>query len=211
MKKFSLAFLALAAALAITPAAQADTWIYTITGSNFNADLTLFTSSSGTVQSITDVEGTFDIVGNAPVTFSLTSTEPADPAASANNLTLSSDGEFLFDNLLYPTATGNGILDWGGILVDIDGYELNIFSGAFGGSDGTNAPDNLYFYFADNGSYHSNNQIPKSGNTVEAATATLTAVPEPGSLFLLGTGLLGLALVLWRKASRRTSSQILNA
>ncbi len=211
MKKFSLAFLALAAALAITPAAQADTWIYTITGSNFNADLTLFTSSSGTVQSITDVEGTFDIVGNAPVTFSLTSTEPADPAASANNLTLSSDGEFLFDNLLYPTATGNGILDWGGILVDIDGYELNIFSGAFGGSDGTNAPDNLYFYFADNGSYHSNNQIPKSGNTVEAATATLTAVPEPGSLFLLGTGLLGLAWVLWWKACRRTSSQILNA
>lgn len=211
MKKFSLAFLALAAALAMTPAALADTWAYTITGSNFTADLTLITSSNGAVQTVAAMEGTFDIVGNAPVNFGLTPTEPAGPSASANNLTLSNDGGFLFDNLLYPTATGNQILDWGGLLVDIGGYELNIFSGAFGGSDGTNAPGDLYFYFADNGSYHSNNQIPKSGDTVEAATATLTAVPEPGSLFLLGTGIFGLALFLLRKASRPSCSEVLNA
>ncbi len=211
MKKFSMAFLALAAALAITPAALADAWTYTITGSNFTADLTLLTSSSGAIQSITDVEGTFDIAGNSPVSFGLTPIESAGLGASANNLTLSNDGEFLFDNLLYTTAPGNQILDWGGLLVNVSGYELNIFGGYFGGSDGTYAPGDAYFYFADNGSYHSNNQIPKSGDTVEAATATLTEVPEPGSLFLLGTGLLGLALFLLRKASRPSCSQILNA
>jgi hypothetical protein len=211
MKKFLLASLALAAALAITPTALADAWTYTITGSNFTADLTLITSSNGAVQTVTAMEGTFDIVGNAPVNFGLTPTEPAAPAASANNLTLSNDGEFLFDNLLYTTAPGNQILDWGGLLINVSGYELNIFGGYFGGSDGTYAPGDAYFYFADNGSYHSNNQIPKSGDTVEAATATLTAVPEPGSVFLLGTGILGLALFLLRKASGPSCSHALNA
>lgn len=211
MKKLSLAFVAMAAVLAITPAALADTWNYTISGSNFTADLTLVTSSNGAIQSIADVEGTFDIEGNTPVVFGLTPTEAASPTASADNLTLSSDGEFLFDNLLYTTASGNQILDWGGLLIDINGYELNIFGGDFGGSDGTYAPGDAYFYFADNGSYHSNNPIPKSDAVEVPATATLTAVPEPGSLFLLGTGLLGLAWILFRKASKPAGSQILNA
>jgi PEP-CTERM motif len=205
MKKFSLALLALAAALAITPAAVADTWNYTIAGSNFTADLTLYTSGSGTTQTIQDVSGTFDIVGNPVIAFGETPTENAN-GGSANNLTLSSDGEFLFDNLLYPTATGNGILDWGGLLVDISGYELNIFSGA----SGSGAPGDTYFYFADNRSYHYNDPITsKVGVEVEGpATATLVATPEPGSLFLLGTGLLGLALLIFRKAATKQSSDL---
>ena len=212
MKKYSTALLALAATLALAPAAMADTWDYTISGSNFTANLILYTSSSGTTQTVDDMAGTFDITGQSAVTFAETPTENAGPSASANNLTLSSDGEFLFDNLLYPTASGNSILDWGGLLVDIDGYELNIFSGAFGGSDGTYAPDDLYFYFADNGSYHSNNPIlPKTDATSEVATSNLTEVPEPGSLFLLGTGLLGMALALYRKAAKRPSRTALNA
>ena len=105
---------------------------------------------------------------------------------------------YLFDNLLYPSL--NPALDWGGLLLDIDGsgFYLNIFGGAFGSSDGINAPGNTYYYFADNNDY-ANNPITAKTNTNEAATATLTAVPEPGSLFLLGTGLLGLALVLCEK------------
>lgn len=211
MRNLSLAFVAMAAVLAITPAALADTWDYTISGSNFTADLTLFTASNGAVQSVTDVEGSFDIVGNAPVIFGFTPTEAASPTASADNLTLSSDGGFLFDNLLYTTASGNQILDWGGLLMDIDGYELNIFGGDFGGSDGTYAPGNAYFYFADNGSYHSNNPIPKSDAAEVPATATLTETPEPSSLLLLGSGLLGLALLVGRKASRRVPSATINA
>ena len=61
MKKYSTALLALAATLALAPAAMADTWDYTISGSNFTANLILYTSSSGTTQTVDDMAGTFDI------------------------------------------------------------------------------------------------------------------------------------------------------
>lgn len=216
MKKSSLALLALAAFFAVDPAARADEWAYSIDGSNFSADLTLFTTPTvAGVATVQSMQGTFQISGESAVTFGETSTEnavtAANPNPSANSLTLSSDGEFLFDNLIYTTATGNNILDWGGLLVDVGGYELNIFSGAFGGSDGTYAPGNTYFYFADNGAYHYDDPISKNDAASVAATATLSEVPEPGSLFLLGTGLFGLALALHRRDMKTPSRKALNA
>ena len=116
MKRLGLVLLTLAAAFAITPAAIADTWYYDITAVNFTADLTLVTSSSAPIQTITNVEGTFEITGNAPVTFGLTPTEsasyPSNPTPSDYSLTISSDGRFVFDNLLYTQNSGNEILDW---------------------------------------------------------------------------------------------------
>jgi len=214
MKKLSLALFALAMALATVPEAQADSFYYKIDGVNFSADLTFTTgdapvivpgpnSSNVTAYIVTSVAGIFDIVNGPSETFGATPTESANSGANAYNPTTSSDGQFLFDNLLYPenahTGTGSGILDAGGILFKFDGgYELNLFSGSFG----SGAPGNGYFYFADNGNYYSNN--PVTAGSGGPAPDGLTAAPEPGSLFLFGAGFLGLAFVLYRKAAKRS-------
>ncbi len=207
MKKLWLAVFALAAALAIVPAARADSFNYQIVGVNFSADLTL-TTGNGTVSVpgsgslvdtnayiVTFVSGSFDIANGPSETFSATPTAPASDGASAYNLT--SNYGFLWDNLLYPGNTENAILDYGGILIAFsNGYDLNLFSGSFG----SGAPGDGYFYFADNRNYYSNNPVIDGNNG--PAQDGLTPAPEPGSLFLFGTGLLALASIHYRIAAR---------
>jgi hypothetical protein len=154
------------------------------------------------------VNSPFEIFGATP-------TESANSGANAYNPTTSSDGQFLFDNLLYPenaqTGTGSGILDAGGILIKLDGgYELNLFSGSFG--EGAPANPNA-FYFADNGVYHSNNNpiLIDSNDSNAPAPDDLTEAPEPGSLFLFGSGLLCLAFVLYRRNVKRPSRPLVNS
>jgi hypothetical protein len=196
-------------ALLNAPAALADTFSYVIVGQNFSADLVLTTGDTALsvpgpnsavdieAYAVTSVAGTFDIAGGPSATFADTPTVPAASGVNAYNLTYSADGKFIFDNLIYPayaeTGTANGILDSGGIfLLFGGGYELNIFSGSFG----TSSAGDQYFYFADNGSFYSNN--PVVGSNGGPAADSLESAPEPGSLFLFGTGLLGLAFILHR-------------
>src|ERR1700679_4267101 len=104
MKKFFFAGCALAAALAITPSAVADTFSYTISGSNFSADVTFTTGNtaisgepgpSGPVSAylITGVSGTFDISGGPSYTFS---NAPVVSAGGANASNLANNGSFLY-------------------------------------------------------------------------------------------------------------------
>jgi len=215
MKIISLASLAMAGALAITPAAMADSFSYAISGSNFTGNVTFTTGDttvnnlpgpSGNVSAyvITSVSGSFNIVGGPAYNFADAQVALPDNGADAYNL--EDNGSFEYDNLLYTGLSGNDVLDWGGVLFSpAPGYELNLFGGGFG----SGAPDNGSFYFADNGAFDFNDPVTNSSNP--DGTPVFSQVPEPGSLLLFSTGVLGLGLVVYRKAVRPAQGQTFNA
>jgi hypothetical protein len=201
MKNYALASLALAASFAITPFALADSFGYKASDSSFTASPAFDRGRSG-IANGTGISANYKGNNGTPITFGPTESEVFNTGSDANSLLLSRDGGFLLDNLLYPGDSRNGIQDRDGVLVDISGYQLSLFSGGVGG---INARGSGHFYFADNGSYHANKEIPKGKIELVGSRATLTEAPEPGSLFLLGTGLLCMALVLFRQAAKRST------
>lgn len=118
--------------------------------------------------------GTLDVTsGAATGTYSLI---PGGPAVFS-----SPSGAFSVDNIYYPHISPT--VDVFGLLFGGNGLEINIFG---------NSPG-IYSFFAFNTS---------TGGFPVAFTGP-GSVPEPASLFLFGTGLLGLGTVLRRKVLRK--------
>jgi len=198
MKKMWLQALAMAAAVAIAPFANAESFTFAIDGTNFQSDFTFtaiqIAGQPAGVDRIKAVTGWFSDPDSGIVNLSVNpaTVVPAGDAIAPNYAT-SPDGQFLYDNVLYTKAAGNGILDWDGLLLSFNnGYELNVFSDAY-------TTDQGYFYWADNGATHFNNPITIGGGS--PASDGFDA-PEPSSLVMLASGLALLAFGLFGVARR---------
>jgi len=191
MRKLSIGMLALGAAVALAPNAFADSFSFSVNGSGLSGGGTLITTSlGGGLEAITG--GTITLNG-------LTATIVPDPVlgglnsfgAGWNYQGTGPSYNFLYDNIL-PADTAGGILFQlsNGELIEIwsiDGvvYWNGVVDGSWIFSDYADSP------FGD------------------PITMDISATPEPGTLLLLGTGLLGLAFVTFRK-SRQSGKLTLN-
>lgn len=183
MKIQSLALFVLAAALAISPAARADSFDFTFTDAGgVSGSGTLFGTFEGPgVWLLTSGSGTFDD--------GTTGLLPIDLVANPNgpdNSSLSTSGLFAYDDLLTPWGAPAQVLTINGLDFTFNSSELNLYQ--TGGGPGTDG------WFEDN----------LSGDTTGTFTITSMDIlpsesPEPGSLVLFGTGLIGLAGAVMRK------------
>ncbi|HZY72751.1 MAG TPA: PEP-CTERM sorting domain-containing protein [Edaphobacter sp.] len=219
---FSLA-LALAATLAFTPSARADSYVFSFSGGGLSASGVIDVSNAtvpgvpGGYQ-ITGISGTFSDsnqgISNATITGLQTTSLPNVTNADGTFVPPGSPADgfgFSYDNLFYPDGNspsvcppdptdpnglypfGGGTLDIYGLLFNVDGgYSVDVWSNGvlpgLGLSYG--AGDSL------NGQKLTSFGEPFDGNSVNF---TASPVPEPTSLMLMGTGVLGLVGVVRRK------------
>lgn len=182
MNKVVLAFLATAAALAITPAAIADTYSYTFTAGSLTATGTLNVDSLGGGEDGI-LGGTITITGGGVI--SGTGVILADPNSPGTEYTFQNPGlysggaNYTIDNLFFPGGAPQ---------LDDDGFAYELNDGIYGNIWG-NSPNNYQIVSVD------------SAESVyfDESGGNFATTPEPGTLLLLGTGLLGLAFVAFRK------------
>jgi hypothetical protein len=195
MRKWPIAFFALAAALAIAPAAKADSFDFSFTDGAVSGSGTLTGTfeGPGSPWLITGCTScTFDD-GDDSGSVSLVA-NPAGPGGSS----VADGGNITYDDLLDLFQVSGAYLTENGLLLQFgDDNDINIF---FDYSVGGGGPVYYGWYDSEgNGDYGF--ESATGSFTITSYDISTSETPEPGTLPLMATGLFGLAFILLRKSS----------